>query len=76
MTTETTNPKAASAPKYHAYSVTDATKKGQKDRWHRIGAVFAHEDGEGETLMLDSLPFNFNGRIVMRAPKTEQGAGQ
>jgi hypothetical protein len=76
MTKETTNPKEVSPPKYHAYSVIEATRKGQKARWNRIGVVFAHEDGEGETLLLDSLPINFNGRIVMRAPKTEQGAGQ
>ena len=76
MTKETINPKEVSTPKYHAYSVIEATRKGQKARWNRIGVVFAHEDGEGQTLLLDSLPINFDGRIVMRAPKTEQGAGQ
>jgi hypothetical protein len=76
VTKETNNPKEAGTPKYHAYSVIEATRRGQKPRWNRIGVVFAHEDGEGETLLLDSLPINFNGRIVMRAPKTEQGAGQ
>jgi hypothetical protein len=76
MTKETNNPKEASPPKYHAYSVIDPTGRSQKTRWHRIGVVFAHDDGEGETLMLDSLPIHFDGRIVMRAPKSEQGAGQ
>ncbi len=76
MTTETNKPKEASTPKYHAYSVVEATRRGQKAYWHRIGSVFAHDDGEGETLILDSLPINFDGRVVMRTPKTEQGAGQ
>ena len=76
MTTDTTKTKEASPPKYHAYHVADAKADGQKARWHRIGVVFAHDDGEGETLVLDSLPIHFDGRIVMRAPKTEQGAGQ
>jgi hypothetical protein len=71
MTTERNKPKEASSPKYHAYSVMDAKGEGQKARWHRIGAVFAHDDGEGETLVLDSLPIHFDGRIVMRAPKAE-----
>ena len=74
MTTETNKPKEVSTPKYHAYSVIEATPKGQKAYWHRIGVVFAHDDGEGETLVLHSLPID--GRIVMRAPKIEQGEGQ
>jgi len=51
--------------------VIEATRNGQKARWHRIGVVFAHDDGEGQTLILDSLPIHFDGRIVMRAPKAE-----
>ena len=74
MTTDTTKTKEASPPKYHAYHVADAKADGQKARWHRIGVVFTHDDGEGATLILDSLPLD--GRIVMRAPKTEQGEGQ
>jgi acyl dehydratase len=76
MTTTTNKPKEANTPKYHAYSVAEAKGDGQKARWHRIGTVFAHDDGEGATLVLDSLPIHFDGRIVLRAPKTEQGAGQ
>lgn len=76
MTTKTNKPKDANAVKYHAYHVVDAAGDAKNARWHRIGVVFAHDDGEGETLILDSLPIHFDGRIVMRAPKTEQGAGQ
>jgi hypothetical protein len=74
MTKETNNPKEASTPKYHAYTVIAGPRKGQKASWHRIGAVFAHDDGEGETLILHSLPID--GRVVMRAPKTEQAEDQ
>ncbi len=76
MTTETNKPKDASPPKYHAYYVVEATRRGQKDRWNRIGVMFAHVDGEGGTLILDSLPINFDGRIVLRAPKGEPETGQ
>ena len=68
MTTKTTTDKPANPPKFHAYHVIEG-QKGQKGRWIRIGAFFAHEDGEGGTLLLDSMPFNFDGRIVLRMPK-------
>ena len=77
MKTESTTPKEANPPRFVAYHVIEGTKKGQKDRWHRIGAFFAHEDAEGGTLLLDSLPIAFDGRIVLRAPKdtTEETGG-
>ena len=71
MTTKPNRPKEANQPKYHAYHVIDATGDAQKARWIRIGAVFAHDDGEGATLILDSLPIHFDGRVIMRAPKAE-----
>jgi hypothetical protein len=70
----TTNTKTANQPKYHAFYVIEG-ERGQKARWNRIGAVFSHDDGQGQTLMLDSIPIAFDGRIVMRAPKvTADGA--
>lgn len=71
MTTETTNRKDAKAPKYHAFHVTEAREEGSKSRWNRIGSFFAHDDGQGGTLVLDSLPISFDGRIVLRTPKAE-----
>lgn len=71
MTKETPS---KNAPKYHAYHVVEAKEDGQKSRWTRIGAVFAHEDGEGCTLRLDSLPIAFDGRIVLRTPKAKPDA--
>lgn len=66
MTTETKTDKASNLPQYHAYHVTE---KPTGNRWARIGAYFLHEDGKGGTLVLESLPILFDGRIVLRLPK-------
>jgi hypothetical protein len=72
MTTPTSQPTAAqNAPTHIAYHVPESQRRGQKARWNRIGAFFAHEDGEGGTLILDSLPIAFDGRIVLRTPKAD-----
>ncbi len=56
---------------YHAYHVIEG-KEGAKDRWIPLGAYFAHKDGQGGTLVLDTLPIAaFDGRIVLRAPKAQ-----
>lgn len=53
------------SPKFVAYTVRK--REGSKSVWTRIGAVFTHEDGQGETLLLDAMPM---GReIVLRVPK-------
>ena len=76
MTTTTSNPPASdNSPTYLAYHVTDPKRRGQKGRWNRIGAFFPHEDGEGGTLILDSLPIAFDGRIVLRTPKADTVGG-
>ncbi|MER9455608.1 hypothetical protein [Mesorhizobium sp. M0478] len=59
------------SPMYLAYTVRDAKEEGQMGFWTRIGAFFAHEDGEGATLLLEALPLD--GRVVLRAPKVEDG---
>jgi len=55
-------------PSFTAYHVQDAAEDGAQARWTKIGVYFAHEDGQGGTLKLDSLPIHFDGRIVLRAP--------
>ncbi len=44
------------------------TKDGPDDKsfFNRVGAAFPHKDGEGHTVVLDSVPVN--GRIVLRTP--------
>lgn len=68
MTTETTVHDEARTPTFLAYHVVE---KGEKARWNPIGAYFDHRDGKGGTLVLNSLPIAFDGRIVLRAPKAE-----
>ena len=58
----------AAKPTFIAYHVTDAKEEGGKARWTELGAFFSHKDGQGGTLVLDALPLQFDGRIVLRAP--------
>ncbi|WP_210421586.1 hypothetical protein [Mesorhizobium sp. WSM3882] len=45
-------------------------REGQKGFWVHIGSLFAHDDGEGGTLLLDALPID--GRVVLRTPKADE----
>ncbi len=56
-------------PLYNAYVVRDPEGEDQKSYWTRIGSFFAHQDGDGGTLVLNALPPK--GRIVLRTPKRE-----
>lgn len=50
---------------YDAYAVrNDADGKGH---FHKIGAAFAHKDGQGHDIDLVAAPTN--GRITLRTPK-------
>jgi len=66
MTTETKQ-----QPTHRLYTVKG---EGQKSRWIEIGAAWPNQDGGGFSLKLDAIPID--GRIVMRAPKTENGGQQ
>lgn len=66
---------ATKGPDYIAFHVRDGIDAG-KSYWTRIGAAWAHKDGEGINLQLDLVPAN-GGKIVLRFPKddaTETGA--
>lgn len=65
---QTTTANTPAMPLYNVYHVAEAANG---KRWIRIGTVFAHEDGQGANLILDALPFNFDGRVVLRTPKSE-----
>jgi hypothetical protein len=52
-----------------AYTVKD--RPGAKSIWTRIGAAFPHDRGAGLTVVLNALPLNFDGRIVLVEPKLE-----
>lgn len=51
------------APDFLAWHVT---QRGEKSYWNKVGAAWAHKDGQGYTLQLETCPIN--GRIVLRAP--------
>ena len=57
------NQSVLKAPDYLAWHVT---QKGEKSYWNKVGAAWAHRDGKGYTLQLETCPIN--GRIVLRLP--------
>ena len=60
-----------SKPVYYAYIVKEYTVGRElRSAWNRVGAVFAHKDGEGFDIMLDALPVD--GRLTLRKPKPEE----
>jgi len=65
--TESTTP---TKPVAFLYYSKRATRRGAKDRLVRIGAVFAHRNGNGRTHVLDSLPVDrdWDGRLVEFEP--------
>lgn len=60
MTTQTNKP---------SHAVYHVEGEGTKKFWTKIGAAWAHEDGEGFSLQLTCLPMD--GRLVVRKPKDE-----
>ena len=61
---DTTNeqPAASKSPTHVAYHVRDT--KGGKGFWTRIGSAWAHSDGKGFNLAVETFPLD--GRIVLR----------
>ncbi|RKR84200.1 hypothetical protein BDD43_4427 [Mucilaginibacter gracilis] len=57
-TTETQT--TGKGPTYIAYQVRD----GEKPYWTRIGAAWAHRDGNGFNIQLDSL--SLDGAVILR----------
>jgi hypothetical protein len=63
MTTNKTNEAPASkSPSHVAYQIRD--REGGKGFWTRIGAAWAHADGQGFNVQLESVPLD--GRITLR----------
>ncbi|MEO1610040.1 MAG: hypothetical protein AAFR90_12050 [Pseudomonadota bacterium] len=52
-------------PSFIAYQV----REGQDNKAHfnRVGAAFAHKDGQGHDILLDAMPVN--GRVTLRTPQ-------
>jgi hypothetical protein len=62
MTTSKTEAPASKSPSHVAYQVRD--REGGKSFWTRIGAAWAHADGNGFNIQLESVPLD--GRITLR----------
>lgn len=63
----------SNTPKYYAFSVRDRGE-GKKAVWTRIGAAWTQGKGQGLNIELESLPFNFDGKIVLMPPKEKAAA--
>lgn len=61
-------------PSLIAFSVRER-EKGKKPVWIRLGAAWAHREGEGYNLELEALPVNFDGRLVLMPPKAGEDGG-
>jgi len=58
--------KTNSKPSHEVFAV--AERKGQKSHWLKIGACWAHEDGQGFNLKLEALPLNGVKRRAILTP--------
>lgn len=65
------NTEKSKAPAYVVYVVEG---EGDKAYWTRIGAAWAHADGEGFNINLAALPLN--GRLTLRNPNTTEEESQ
>lgn len=59
-----------SKPDFAVYVVEG---EGDKAHWTKIGAAWAHSDGDGFNLALSALPLN--GRLTVRKPKANETTG-
>ena len=64
---------ADKGPDFIAFHVLEG-ERGKK-YWTRLGAAWAHRDGEGFNIQLDVMPVTgFDGRIVLRVPRADDAA--
>ncbi len=62
MTDSTTNQPATKTPSHIAYHVRN--REGSEGYWTRTGSAWAHKDGKGFNIQLETLPID--GRITLR----------
>ncbi|MBL27243.1 MAG: hypothetical protein CMM50_06815 [Rhodospirillaceae bacterium] len=60
--TDETQPKR---PSHYAYQVNEG--QDGKSFFNKVGAAFAHKDGQGFNVLLDSVPVD--GRVTLRTPQ-------
>jgi hypothetical protein len=66
--TTTTASNSSKAPTHIAYQVRNV--EGQSGFWTRIGAAWAHADGQGFSIQIDAVPLD--GRIALRVPSEKK----
>ena len=69
MSKENTKKSGSKQPTYIAYQVRDRGE-GEKGFFTRIGAAWAHGDGNGFSIQLDAIPLD--GRVVLRIPSEKK----
>jgi hypothetical protein len=62
MTDTNNQPATSKAPSHVAYQIRD--REGDKSFWTRIGAAWAHADGNGFNIQIETIPLD--GRITLR----------
>ncbi len=67
-TSNNTQPANTKAPTHIAYQVRDS--KGGESYWTRIGSAWAHNDGQGFNIQIDTVPLD--GRITLRIPSDKK----
>ena len=60
--TDTNTQPTSKAPSHVAYQVRD--RKGGNSFWTRIGTAWAHADGKGFNIQIETVPLD--GRITLR----------
>ena len=60
--TDTNTQPTPKAPSHVAYQVRD--RKGGNSFWTRIGSAWAHADGKGFNIQIETVPLD--GRITLR----------
>jgi hypothetical protein len=66
--TKTTKKSGSKTPSYIAYQVRD--RDDEKGFFTRIGAAWAHGDGNGFNIQLEAIPLD--GRVVLRTPSEKK----
>lgn len=65
---DTNTNSTSKAPSHAVYQVRD--REGKTAIWTRIGSAWAHSDGKGFSVQLESVPLD--GRITLRDVKEQK----
>jgi len=61
-------------PNKPTHGIYHVTGDGDKARWTKIGAAWAHDDNDGLSLSVEYLPAGTHGRLVIRKAKAKSDA--